>query len=653
MSYLKRIVSKLKKEEVVIFAGAGMSLYAGFPTGNTIAEKIISEMDDEEQKQLKEDKTLPNVANVFVKKRANTKSDLISILKIFFKKEITDCHIHKILNDIPYLNTIITTNYDELFETALVNKIFKITKNIQLPELNNEKDKIKLFKIHGDLENPDKLIITKSDYDNFLKEIESNLIWNEIKAIIQKSSILFIGYTLGDINVIKTLSNILNILGSFSHEYFFINPDKEQNKIIEKKFKCITCIDSTAEKLLPQIRDEIKLNLFEDIKNNKIASPKAIQFLKNDGIFLDIQHNPNGSTDIGSISDKPNTNNLQEFIKNKIFLEKIFDTKLDNIKKYSSISHRDLKKSFQFYLDDIDLKKESFDKNGILPISIPVDKIRNDKTFIKNYIIPQEKCSPEAKYILSHHLDDDFIGSFCDNKNNIYFENVTFKFYGDEKIHFAHNLFYGLLIKNKNAEFKLQYVIKNKIESNAFLKFFSFVNSVDFKEIRIFRTKKEYRQLKIEKFDDKIKDTITILNDFFFKLSKIESLINMKFDIQNDISKKDIETTNKLYDILVNNYLAIENDLKILGEYSKIKKYLEDKNLNFTIVLVKDMKSRNIKTFEVFKQKIKLNFRLIQIKDAYFKNFKEIKEKVKLNENKINCVIASRSKKANVNYNII
>ena len=49
---------------------------------------------------------------------------------------------------------------------------------------------------------PDFIIITKSDYDNFLgNKREEDILWTVIKEKIATKNILFIGYNLEDSNI--------------------------------------------------------------------------------------------------------------------------------------------------------------------------------------------------------------------------------------------------------------------------------------------------------------------------------------------------------------------------------------------------------------------------------------------------------------------
>lgn len=98
------------------------------------------------------------------------------------------------------ISSIITTNYDHLIESitnfdALVgNKIL----------LSNPYGSV--YKIHGSIEEPEGLIFTTEDYEDF--DDRYDLIRAQLISIFVHNPIIFIGYSVNDINIKKILSTI-------------------------------------------------------------------------------------------------------------------------------------------------------------------------------------------------------------------------------------------------------------------------------------------------------------------------------------------------------------------------------------------------------------------------------------------------------------
>lgn len=111
---------------------------------------------------------------------------------------------------------IITTNYDNLFEDALVaagkSKYTRciyssadtvVTKDIQLGNISAETPFV--LKIHGDVTDPSSLVITEDDYIQFVLRMgdkeQVNPIPSGVRFALKSWPTLFIGYSLTDYNL--------------------------------------------------------------------------------------------------------------------------------------------------------------------------------------------------------------------------------------------------------------------------------------------------------------------------------------------------------------------------------------------------------------------------------------------------------------------
>jgi len=81
---LERVFELIKKEELILFCGAGMSIYAGYPSGKQLADKIYSKMTKDEIDQISTNLPLPDLTEEFVNMRMGSRKALITILKEVF-----------------------------------------------------------------------------------------------------------------------------------------------------------------------------------------------------------------------------------------------------------------------------------------------------------------------------------------------------------------------------------------------------------------------------------------------------------------------------------------------------------------------------------------------------------------------------------------
>lgn len=101
---------------------------------------------------------------------------------------------------------IVTTNYDLLTENLL--KEIGIKPNIYIGQkgfFDKTLDWCELYKIHGDVNSPNSIIINDDDYKNY--DSNSILISAKILSTLIESPIIFLGYSLTDRNVRKLLTD--------------------------------------------------------------------------------------------------------------------------------------------------------------------------------------------------------------------------------------------------------------------------------------------------------------------------------------------------------------------------------------------------------------------------------------------------------------
>lgn len=274
--YKESLFNYVRNEKVIIWAGAGLSLYAGYPSGSDLFKVLISNLSDSELEQINQNGSLSDLAEEFFRVKGNNKNQLISVIKKTFNKvNPGDIHLHEKLRTIPHFRTFITTNYDSLFERAFGQDLQVLTSSEQIPYLN--KGNPELFKVHGDLEKPERVIITTSDYNNFFKiDSENSVYWNVIKERLSTNNILFIGYNLDDSNVNVILDKVSDVLGSHRKEMFLVAPklkEAKKNHLIQKG---IHYIDDTAENLIQELIDDLKDNIVRDFDKG-IVSPETFR----------------------------------------------------------------------------------------------------------------------------------------------------------------------------------------------------------------------------------------------------------------------------------------------------------------------------------------------------------------------------------------
>ncbi len=159
------------------------------------------------------------------------------LLKMYKEKEEKQEEIQSFNKLVKKAQIIITTNYDTFIEDQYEDKkdidVYIGSKGFFLQSF----DCSEIYKIHGCVTSPQNIIITEKDYDDFKnKEI---LVSSKIVAMLMDNPIIFLGYSMTDLNIrniIKSISSSLSPeeLQIFSDKVTVVEWKKGENEIIEE-----------------------------------------------------------------------------------------------------------------------------------------------------------------------------------------------------------------------------------------------------------------------------------------------------------------------------------------------------------------------------------------------------------------------------------
>lgn len=188
------------------------------------------------------------------------KDQKLSRLKIYislllsdlsFKDEMTD-EISEFKKTRKNIGSIITTNYDSLIENLFDFQPL-VGNNILLSNPYGS-----VYKIHGCISQPQKIIITSDDYEYFDAKYE--LIRAQLLSIFIHNPIIFLGYNIGDENIKSLLKTI----------FTYVEPNSEQAEKIRDNF---LLVEYDAGSTSTDISEhDIDLEGFSTIRINKIKT---------------------------------------------------------------------------------------------------------------------------------------------------------------------------------------------------------------------------------------------------------------------------------------------------------------------------------------------------------------------------------------------
>lgn len=111
-------------------------------------------------------------------------------------------------------NWIVTTNYDSIIEQILHEKAFQINPN---DSFIKTKDFVPVYHIHGSRSDPESIVITNEDYTHTLRF--SDYRHARLPFLIKESTVLMIGYSLNDLNVLSAVDYCQNVYTNVSTAY--------------------------------------------------------------------------------------------------------------------------------------------------------------------------------------------------------------------------------------------------------------------------------------------------------------------------------------------------------------------------------------------------------------------------------------------------
>ena len=173
---------------------------------------------------------------------------------------------------------ILTTNYDDFIEKSYnESSAVPITKFIGQKGFFSENfGYSELFKLHGCIEAPEDIILSEKDYENFEKN--SNLISAKVISLMLKSPIIFLGYSLTDLNVRKIIRDLTSSLNEAELEILEKRMILIERKEGEQFFEEITINDSDLGCKLSVVRTDNYAKIFEEIsKINQGLAPSEVR----------------------------------------------------------------------------------------------------------------------------------------------------------------------------------------------------------------------------------------------------------------------------------------------------------------------------------------------------------------------------------------
>lgn len=303
--------------------------------------KLAKEIEEQfnVSEKIKKDNRFTELYDVYYEKmKKGTKT---SVFKLYIAELLSDYKINTEKKDElleldkakKNIGSIITTNYDEFIEKEL--DFEPLVGNDIL--LSNPYGSV--YKIHGSVTDPSKIIITKDDYEVFESKYE--LIRAQLVSLFVHNPIIFIGYSLGDENVKKILGTIFSYVGKDTD----LAEKVRKNFLVVERCKASSSLEVSDYDITLGNDDLIRINklktdnfieLYRCLANLKL-SISTMDIRKVQSVFSDIFTNAGKNSVNVKVSENVDTLKNSEtvlFIGPKNVVQYVYKTTADTIKNY-------------------------------------------------------------------------------------------------------------------------------------------------------------------------------------------------------------------------------------------------------------------------------------------------------------------------------
>lgn len=223
--FLHEYVPAVIDDDAAIFAGAGLSRSAGFVDWKQLLKAFANELGLD----LDIETDLPAVAQYHLNKEGRVRARLNQKLTDELTGGATPSDAHVNLSLLP-ISTFWTSNYDSLIEDALVNAQRRPMVRRPRASLTTTRrgTTTEVLKMHGDIADPDRVVITTDDYERYATENAALLL--RLKNDLVSKSFLFVGFSFADPNLELIFGQLRQIVGDSprTHYAVFKKPQRSE-----------------------------------------------------------------------------------------------------------------------------------------------------------------------------------------------------------------------------------------------------------------------------------------------------------------------------------------------------------------------------------------------------------------------------------------
>ena len=215
MKYIDELKEAIKRKNVILFVGAGVSKNLGLPTFSELIDEV-AKLTDYNPAIFKTLSNFQSLVEFYVLKR-KTIGDLRSYMDQKWhnidEAKLDATTIYRNIVELSF-PIIYTTNYDNWIERAFTHFGKEYYKIVGVKDFIDIKDDVtQIVKFHGDFSDDSSIVLTETSY---FERLEFNSPLDiKLRSDMLGKTILYIGYSLEDINMRFLLYKLSKIWGKY------------------------------------------------------------------------------------------------------------------------------------------------------------------------------------------------------------------------------------------------------------------------------------------------------------------------------------------------------------------------------------------------------------------------------------------------------
>ena len=229
---LQRVHPSPAQNAAALFVGAGLSVGAGFVDW----KKLLKEIAEDLGLDVDRESDLIALAQFHVNHRKGR--DRINQLIIdHFIENVALTPSHRLVSLLP-IQTVWTTNYDDLLETAFeeANKRVDVKRRPSDFSTTRRNSDVTIYKMHGDKTAPAEAVLTKEDYESYHKTRE--LFTIALKGDLSRKTFLFLGFSFTDPNVGYILGRVKQLLEDNARQHYCLIKQPKAGECGDDSYSC-------------------------------------------------------------------------------------------------------------------------------------------------------------------------------------------------------------------------------------------------------------------------------------------------------------------------------------------------------------------------------------------------------------------------------